>query len=430
MDKIEIIPARQPVEASVTIPGSKSFTNRALVMASLAEGQSKIIGGSKSEDSDVLIKALRDIGVKVAESQNELVVQGTGGSFKEFNGEINLGMAGTSMRFFTSVACLVPGKIVLQGEGSMLERPIAGLVEALRELGAEIKYLGKQGTPPIEVSGAIKGGRVSIEGNVSSQYFTSLLLIAPVLKEGVNIEVLGEQVSKPYVDMTIAVLKAFGVTVENGNYKRYVVKPEEAYKAADYVVEGDASGASYFWATGAVTGSRIKVSNINPESSQGDVRFPDLLERMGCEITRNTQERWIEVEGPEKLKAIEVNMESMPDTAQTLAVVASFAHGTTKITGLSTLKKKETDRLAALQNELAKMGIKAEVGDGYIIVEGGSPKPAEIETYNDHRMAMAFAVAGTRIAGVAILNPQVVKKSFPGFWEKLKGLGVEMKKDL
>lgn len=424
---MEIFSLQQKISGKVKIPGSKSFTNRALVMASLCEGQSKISGFSESEDSRVLIEALRKLGVEIIESENEIVVRGAGGKFREFNGEVNLGMAGTSMRFFTSVACLVRGKIVLRGEGRMLERPIADLVEPLRKLGAEIKYLGKEGCPPIEVTGIIKGGKVAMKGTVSSQYFTSLLLIAPVLDGGLEIEVQGEQVSKSYVDMTIAGLKSFTVKVENDNYKRYTVKPEAQYQATDYIIEGDASGASYFWAIAAVTGSRIRVKNIDPNSLQGDAKFPDLLGKMGCKVRKNTREKWIEVEGPDTLQAITVDMESMPDTAQTLAVIVSFAKGKTKITGLANLKEKETDRLAALRTELEKMGIKTEVGDDYIVIEGGEPKGAEIETYNDHRMAMAFAVAGTRTPGVKILNPGVVKKSFPGFWEKLESVGVKLR---
>ncbi|MDO8524622.1 MAG: 3-phosphoshikimate 1-carboxyvinyltransferase [bacterium] len=423
MEKIEIMTIKKQIASEVTMPGSKSFTNRALVMAALSRGESRILGYSPSDDSEILIMALKKIGIKITKTKKQIIIQGNGGVFKEFNGKINLGMAGTAVRFFIALACLIPGKIILDGHARMRQRPMAELVNSLRTLGAEIKYLQKQGCVPIEITKPIKrGGVVAMSGGVSSQYFTALMLIAPVLEKGLEIKVIGQQVSKSYIDMTIAGLKDFGVKVKNENYKKYIVGPKERYKAIRYEVEGDASGASYFWAIAAVSKSKIKVKNINPASSQGDVKFVDLLQKMGCKVVKNKKEKWIEVEGTEQLKAIRANMESMPDTAQTLAVVAILAVGKTKITGLATLKDKETNRLLALQKELARINIKAKIGSDYIIIEGGKPMGAEIETYNDHRMAMAFAVAGAVIPGIKILNPSVVNKSFPEFWEKLKKL--------
>ena len=426
METLEIFPLQKKISGEIEIPGSKSFTSRALVMAALSRGESCIVGYSDSNDSEILIKALKKVGVKIIKTKKQIIIQGNGGIFKEFNGAINLGMAGTAMRFFTAMACLIPGKIVLDGNERMRQRPMAELVNGLRELGAEIRYLEKQGCPPLKITKPIRrGGVVAINGGVSSQYFTALLLIAPVLESGLAIKVIGQQVSKSYIDMTMSSLKDFGVKVKNENYQKYLVSPQERYQATKYVIEGDASGASYFWAMAAISQSKIKVKNINPASSQGDVKFADLLKRMGCKVVKNKKEKWIEVEGTGELKGISANMEQMPDTAQTLAIVASFAKGKTKIAGLSTLKDKETNRLLALQRELAKMNIQTKIGSDYIIIEGGKPKGAEIETYNDHRMAMAFAAAGVKIPGVIIKNPEVVAKSFPEFWNKLNSLGIK-----
>jgi len=422
-----ITPVRQPVDAQTTMPGSKSFTNRALVMAALAKGKSRILGFSESDDCNALINAFRRIGVAIEKTTQEIIVNGTDGKFREHNVKIDMGMAGTSMRFFTSIACLVPGTILLDGSERMRQRPIGELANALSSLGADITYLQTTGCPPIKIGGTIQGGKVKIKGNTSSQYFTSLLLVAPVLEDGLEIEAVNEQAEKSYVDMTINGLQGFGITVKNEVYKKYIVTSDQTYQATNYQVEGDASGASYFWAVAALTKGCIRITNINPNSSQGDMKFPDLLEKMGCVVRKNSQERWIEVQGPEQLEGIDVNMDSMPDTAQTLAVIAAFAKGTTKITGLSTLQNKETDRLLALQNELAKMAIKSKTGADYIIIEGGDPVGASIETYDDHRMAMAFSIAGTKICGVEILDPMVVSKSFPDFWEKFENIGVEIK---
>ncbi len=429
MKKIEIIPIKKLNSNKVVMPGSKSYTNRALIMAALCRGKSVIKEYSESDDSKVLIEALNKLSIKIEKNKKEIIVYGNGGKFIQFDGKIDVGAAGTTMRFSASLCCLVPEEIILNGSERMRERPIKELVEALMELGANIEYLEKKGYPPLKIKGGnIKGGEVAMDGLVSSQYFTSLLLIAPVLENGLKIKVKGEQISKSYIDMTIDGLKNFGVRVLNNNYKEYIVEPEQNYKETSYQVEGDASGASYFFGIAAVTGLKIRVKNINPLSCQGDIKFVNLLEKMGCEVLRNEKENWIEVKGPNKLKSIECNMELMPDTAQTLAIIASFAEGKSRIGGLKTLKIKETDRIQALSNELGKMGIDVEMGDDYIIINGGKPHGAEIETYKDHRMAMAFAMAGCKIRGVKILEPEVVSKSFPDFWEKLEGMGVGARK--
>lgn len=428
MKKIEIIPTKEPIKGEITLPGSKSYTNRALIMASLNKGTSELKGVSRCDDCTVLTDALRQLGIGITQHGEEVSVIGNGGRFNEFKGEINVGHAGTAMRFLAAVCSLVPGEVILDGSDRMRERPIGNLVNALRNLGADIEYVNKRGCPPLKIrGGSVKGGQVSMDGDVSSQYFTALLLIAPVLKEGLEIKVAGEQVSPSYIDMTIGSLRDFGVEAVSDNYQRYTVSGDSTYQPIQYTVEGDASGASYFWALAAVTKGDIKVKNIDPHSAQGDVEFADVLAKMGCKVTKNTAGKWIRVTGPAQLKSIEeVDMNRMPDTAQTLAVVAAFAEGETKITGLQNLKVKETNRLAALQAELKKLKVKTEGGDDYIVVRDGKPKGASIETYNDHRMAMSFAVAGVKISGVKILQPDVVNKSFPNFWDEVESLGIKL----
>lgn len=426
MKTIAIHPLKKPVQAEIAMPGSKSFTARALIMAALAGGESTLSGASKSDDSAVLARALKQLGVEISQHNDRITVSGAGGRFKAFRGTIDVKDAGTAMRFLTALATLVPGEITLDGSGRMRERPIGELVNALRSFGADIEYIMEQGFPPLQIrGGAMRGGRVSLSGEISSQYVTALLLIAPLLGEGMTVDIQGRQVSPSYIDMTISTLKSFGVTVKNENYRRYTIASEiNGYAPARYQIEGDASGASYLWAIAALTGSTVRVKNINPSSSQGDARFPDLLETIGCRVRKNSEERWIEVTGPETLKSITADMASMPDTVQTLAVVASFAEGVSTLTGLSNLEIKETRRLTALKNELQKMGIHSEIGADFITIRGGIPHGAPIATYGDHRMAMSFAATGSKTEGVSIEEPDVVQKSFPDFWQALEALGL------
>jgi len=384
----------------ITVPGSKSLTNRALIMASLADGISVIKGCSKSDDSLVMVKALKKLGIIITEKNNELKIIGNNGKFRSFIGHLNVGNAGTTMRFLTSLATLVPGRIMINKSKRLKERPLKELVEALRN---------------------IRTGKVSISGNISSQFITALMMIAPVLDKGLIINITGRKISSSYIDMTIDLMKKFGVKVEKISSRKFIIK-KQPYKKTEYTVESDLSGASYFFAAAAIMGKTIKIKNVNPDSVQGDRFFPDLLKKMGCRVRKNIKEKWIEVKAPKILRGINADMINMPDTAQTLAVVAAFAKGKTKITGLSTLKIKETDRLLALKKELGKMKIKSKVTDDSITIIGGSPQKAVIETYGDHRMAMAFAVAKLKVKGLTIKNPEVVNKSFPEFWKKFKQL--------
>ncbi len=427
MECIRLRPPTSPLHATVSAPGSKSYTNRALLTAAMATGTSRLTHSSPSTDSEALVTALRALGVSITEESRSshegtvLTIEGRRGQFAPYHGEIDVGPAGTTMRFLCALCATIPGAdIVLRGSQRMHARPIGDLVSALRHLGASIDYVGADGCPPLRIHSKTRltGGSVRVPGSTSSQFISALLLTAPLHSGSLSIEIDGDQISKSYIDMTLQSIADFGVTIENCAYQRYRYEVGQEYWSRQYPVEGDASGASYLWATAAVSGGEITVENINPLSAQGDIRFPELLARMGCSVHHT--ERSITVAGPKQLRAIEVDMALMPDTAQTLAVVAACAQGTTTIRGLSTLRVKETDRLSALHTELAKLGIRSEAGPDYLVVQGGAPKGARIATYDDHRMAMAFAVLGARIPDMIIEEPKVVSKSFPSFWDALE----------
>ncbi len=427
MSSIEISSLLKPIKGSVNVPGSKSFTNRALIISVLAKGKSRLVNFSKSDDSKILISALKKLGIKIISKNNILIVNGNGGNSLKNNIKLNIGKAGTAMRFLTSLCALVPGKIILDGDKQMRKRPIGELVNSLRQIGASIKYLNKNGFPPLEISGNnIMGGLIKIKGDVSSQFITSLLLIAPLLKNGMKINIIGNEVSKSYTKMTLQTQKFFGVKVKQVKGS-YLIRNKQHYKSHNFIIESDISSATYFWGIAAITGSRITVNNIYPKSVQGDILFLNILRKMGCIITINSKLKNVEVKGPKILKPVKANLSLLPDSAQTLSVISAFANGRSTLSGLFTLKIKETNRLLALKNELYKMGITSKIGKDFIQIEGGKPNGAQINTYSDHRMAMSFAIAGTKIPGIVIENPEVVSKSFPNFWESLSKLGIKYK---
>lgn len=418
-----IYPLTHPIKADIVVPGSKSYTNRALIIASLANGKSILSGCSNSNDSLILVKSLQQLGIDIIRDENKITITGNGGKFKEFHGAINIGDAGTAMRFLTALCCLVPGEITLEGSARMHERPIKGLLDALLQLGANIEYPGEHGFAPLKIKGGIlHRGKVKIDASLSSQFISALLMIAPVLDSPLEIISNEEISSAPYVDMTISAMQHFGVFVTK-EINRYSIH-NSPYTPADYIVEGDATSASYFFALAAITQSIIRVNNISESSLQGDVKFVDLLQQMGCTVIKN--ENYIEVTGAKELYGISADMKNMQDVAQTLAVVAAFAKGKTILKGLKNLELKETKRLTALQKELTKMGIECSSDGEQLIIQGGNPKGAFINTYKDHRMAMAFAIAGTRIDDLKIESPEVVNKSYPDFWKTLRKIGVRI----
>ena len=403
------------LDAEVFIPGSKSYTNRALIIAALAEGKSVLRNVLVSDDTKYMVNALQEFGIKIEEKENSFIVYGTGGKLKKPAKEIYVGNAGTTMRFLTTFAALAKGEITINGDKRMQERPIGGLINALYNLG--VKAESNNNHPPIKIfGGSLKGGKTKINGNISSQFLTSILLCAPYAEKDVELEVVGDLTSKSYVDISLDVMKSFGVKVQNDSYKIFKIKKKK-YQPKEYLIEGDLSSASYFFAAAAITKGKIKVKNINPNSVQGDVCFVDLLKKMGCEVIKEKDS--IEVIGKD-LYGITADMNNMPDTVQTLAVVAAFAKGKTVIKNIYNLRVKETDRINALESELKKIGIKVEATRDIITIYGGTAKGSEIETYNDHRMAMSFAIVGLKIPGIIIKNPECVTKSFPEFWDKLK----------
>lgn len=409
----------------LALQGSKSYTNRALIIAALSKRPVLLTNASESDDSKALCAALACFGVKFEISADSIRVFPPDSGFTPYRGTIDVGPAGTTMRFLCAFSAFVPDcEIILQGSKRMHERPISVLVDALRALGADIEYLEKPDCPPLKIKGTTPiATSVSLEGSVSSQYFSALLLLAPLFYNGLTIQVHGHQISRSYIDMTLSAMESSGVAVENENYSKYIIPAASNYTAESLHIEGDASGASYFWALAALANKEITIENINKQSLQGDVAFVTILAEMGCLTSSTTNS--ITIHGsPSCLQAVTVDMESMPDTAQTLAVLAACASGTTHITGLQTLRIKETDRINALQCELKKCGITTTATADSISIQGGIPKPASIATYHDHRMAMSFAILGAITTGMQIQDPQVVTKSFPDFWAELEKMGV------
>lgn len=430
MKSLKILPLKKPIVREITLPGCLSYTIRALALAAMTEGSVKILNALKSDDTAAMFNSLKTLGLDCKEGKDHFLIKGSLKDVLPANYTININISGRSARTLLALLCLVPGEKILTCKESFKNRPVGDLVSALRQLGAEIEYLEKTGSLPVKITSSnLKPGKLKIKGNISSQFISALLMIAPAVGE-IIIQVEGQQASIPFIDMTTEIMKSFGVKVHNQNYKEYLVPAGQFYSQKNYYVEPDAISAGYFWAIAALTKSKIKILHLSPASAQGDVRFADILQKMGCLIRKNKEEKWIEVEGTGVLNGIKIDMNSNPDTVQTLAVVSAFAAGETFITGVSHLKVKETDRIAATKTELEKMGVKVKADTDSLVITGDNPHGAAIDTYGDHRMAMAFAVAGTKIPGIIINNPDVVSKSFPGFWEKLEEIGINLKTNL
>lgn len=407
-------------EATVSVPGSKSYTHRSLVAAALAEGESVIENGLFCDDTHYTMTALKQLGAVIDHVDNNFSVAGVGGNLSECSTPLQFGNAGTAIRFLTAVTALGKGTYTLSGNTRMSERPIQDLLDGLNQIGTHAYSINGNGCPPVRVeTNGLKGGRLSLKANVSSQYLSALLLVAPYTDNGLDIRLIGDLVSRPYVIMTIEVMERFGVKVEQRDENRFYVAGRKGYIPARVTIEPDASNSSYFWAAAAITGTRIKVANIQGTSRQGDLKLLDLFSQMGCRVEEEAD--GISVQGG-NLQAITTDMGMMPDVVPTLAVAAAFAEGATTIRNVAHLKVKETDRLAAVRNELTKMGIKVELLPDGLIIHGGKPHEAIIDTYDDHRIAMCFAVAGLAVPGVQIKDPECVEKSFPTFWDTLAQL--------
>ncbi|MGR3303376.1 MAG: 3-phosphoshikimate 1-carboxyvinyltransferase [Candidatus Scalindua sp.] len=410
------------VDATVSVPGSKSYTNRALIMASLATGESVIKNALLSDDTRIMISCLNEIGIdaKSVPEENVVIVKGCEGSIPVQRVKLFAGNAGTVIRFMTAALTLGKGQYRIDGIERMRERPIQQLIDALNRLGADVVSIDGTGCPPVLINAnGLTGGRVEIPGNISSQYISAILLAAPYAKNDVSIVVIDDLASKNYVDMTIDVMNKFGVEVERDSYRESSVKSGQNYKGCEYIVEPDASGASYFFAAAAITGGRVRVEGLGESSLQGDIKFIDILKEMGCSVRKSSD--WLEVEGG-VLRGVDVDMNDTPDVVQTLASVAVFAEGNTRIRNVSNLRYKETDRITAIVNELKKVGVEVTEFDDGIEIIPSPPHSAEISTYDDHRMAMSFALIGLRVEGIKIENPECVEKTFPDFFERLQQL--------
>lgn len=409
------------VDGAINLPGSKSVSNRALLLAALACGKTVLMNLLDSDDVRHMLNALSALGINypLSADRTRCDITGNGGALHAPGAlELFLGNAGTAMRPLAAALCLGQNEIVLTGEPRMKERPIGHLVDSLRQGGANIDYLEQENYPPLRLRGGFTGGDIEVDGSVSSQFLTALLMTAPLAPEDTIIRVKGELVSKPYIDITLNLMKTFGVEIANHHYQQFVVKGGQKYHSPGrYLVEGDASSASYFLAAGAIKGGTVKVTGIGRKSMQGDIRFADVLEKMGATITWGDD--FIACTRGE-LHAIDMDMNHIPDAAMTIATTALFAKGTTTLRNIYNWRVKETDRLFAMATELRKVGAEVEEGHDYIrITPPAKLQHADIGTYNDHRMAMCFSLVALSDTPVTILDPKCTAKTFPDYFEQL-----------
>ena len=423
-DEITMTPwSGPPAPARVRVPGSKSLTNRALIIAAMADGPSTLVGALDSDDTRVMIESLGRLGIGVEHDRDAstIRVSGCGGRIPSGEAELFVANSGTSLRFLTAMVANGRGTYKLDGTPRMRQRPVSDLLAALNGLGADARSDLGTGCPPLTVvASGLDGGFAFVKGNVSSQFLSGLLMALPYARDVTTVEVDGVLVSRPYIAMTLAVMEAFGVRVGNRKFRRFDIRPAR-YAGRTYAIEPDASAASYFFAAAAIAGGTITVEGLGTESIQGDVAFVDVLEHMGCAVVR---ERDATTVTGGRLRGVDVDMNAISDTVMTLAVVALFADGISRIRNVGHIRHKETDRIAALANELRKLGATIdEHDDGLIIIPPDHPRAARIATYDDHRMAMAFALAGLKAEGITILDPGCVAKTYPGFWDDLGRLG-------
>ncbi len=409
-------------KGDVTIPGSKSLSNRILLLSALSEGTTVIDNLLDSDDIRHMLNALTQLGVhyELSNDKTQCTVHGLAGTLAQGQVEtLFLGNAGTAMRPLAAALCAGQGEFVLTGEERMFERPIGDLIEAMRPLGIDVEYLGEKGFPPLKIRAqSLRAAPVTIAGSISSQFLTALLMAAPLLRETLTIQVEGELVSKPYIDITIDVMKRFGVTVQNQKYQTFVIDGNQHYQSPGHIlVEGDASSASYFLAAGAIGGGPVRVHGTGTASVQGDSQFARVLEKMGAKVTWS--ENWIEVSADGPLQAVDMDMNHIPDAAMTIATTALFAQGTTRIRNIYNWRVKETDRIAAMATELRKLGATVEEGHDYIaITPPETLTPAAIDTYNDHRVAMCFSLAAFGCDGIVINDPGCTAKTFPDYFDR------------
>lgn len=420
--ELEIVPLKEPPDAEVRVPGSKSITNRALILAALASGRSVISNPLFSDDTFWLMRALVDLGFEVfADAPGRRIeVVGLGGEIPAEEADVFVGNAGTAARFLPPFLALGRGTYRVDGTARMRERPVADLVDSLRALGVRVDYEDREGRFPLIVrGGGIPGNTATVSGEKSSQFLSGLLLAAPYSGDGLRLEVSGRLVSRPYVEITARMMRSFGAMVERegGVYR----VPPGTYRARHYAVEPDASAASYFFAAAAVTGGRVRVPGLSPDAMQGDLGFVRVLERMGCQVAFDAGA--VEVRGPERLRGVDADMGDISDTMMTLAAIAPFADGPTTITNVGHTRHQETDRVFAVARELSRLGVPVEEGEDCLrIIPKGGVRGALVRTYDDHRMAMSFAVVGLVAGGIRIEDPACVAKTLPDYFGLLEGL--------
>ncbi len=422
-ESLLITPLDRPLDTTVIVPGSKSLTNRALLIAALAAGRSTLTGALASDDTRYMAEALRTLGIAVTQQDDEtgatFLVDGCAGRIPAREAAVFIGASGTSARFLTALLTLGHGHFTLDGVPRMRERPIEPLLVALRQLGATIASQNGNGCPPVEVTATgLSGEECTVRGDLSSQFLSALLMVGPYAGGGMTVRVEGELVSRPYIGITTAIMRDFGATVlDDGD--RYRVAPG-VYQGRTYAIEPDATAASYFYAAAALSGGTVRVAGLGPRSVQGDLAFVDILERMGCQVERG--EEMIAVTGPAQLQGIDVDMGDISDTAQTLAALAPFAAGPVRMRGLAHARLKETDRVAAVVTELRRLGVQVEEHSDGMTIQPGPVQPGTVATYDDHRMAMSFALIGLRVPGIRIADPGCVAKTFPHFFATLAAM--------
>jgi 3-phosphoshikimate 1-carboxyvinyltransferase len=423
--KLRIAPSAMSGEVSA--PPSKSYTHRAVILASLAAGESVIRSPLISDDTLHTIDAARSLGANIELKDDRLKIAGTGGKISFGDRQrIFAGNSGSTIRMVAPLVALGQGKVILDGDSRLRQRPIGDLLLALESLGVHARSLEGNGCPPIEIQGGkFTGGEVTTSGVASSQHISALLMVAPYTEEGISIKIAGGLHSRPYIDITLDIMQAFGVKAVNKGYQEFMVKGNQGYKARDYQIEGDYSSAAYFFAAGAIGGKPITVKNLKNDSAQGDKYLLHILSEMGCSIEQGKER--IKVSRSKELSGITIDMGDYPDLVQTVAVVAAYARGKTKITNIAHLRLKESDRIGDTAAELAKMGIKTEVSDNSIVIHGGKPKGSQIEAHADHRLAMSLAIAALFANGNSIINgAEAVGKSYPQFFTELKKLGAKI----
>ena len=424
-DSLEIQPLQKPLDAEVSVPGSKSYTNRALLVAALANGESHLTGALFSDDTDYMVQTLRKLGVSIeADSKaTSFVVAGNGGRIPVDGAELYIGNSGTTSRSITSYVALGNGTFIIDGDAPMRQsRPMADLLDALGQLGIDARSRFANGCLPIEVQAkGFRGGKTRLDASKSSQFLTSLLLVAPYADNGLEIEMVSEFKTE-YIDITMAVMQAFGIEVEHDEYRRFRVAGSQCYTPRAYAIEPDASNASYFFAAAALTGGRVRVADIAADSAQGDIHFVNVLEKMGCTVNRYT--RGVEVIGPDQLRGIDIDMKAISDTSLTLAAIAPFAKNPVRLRNIEHTRWQETDRIAAMVTQLRRLGVAVEEHRDGVTIAPSKPKSSSIDTYKDHRVAMSFALVGLRVPGIHINDPRCVGKTFPTYfdiWDQIRG---------